>query len=60
MGINNAMANILTHVSKVGQTAFFIELNIAPNYEVLKYTPYLIKENLVQSLEKYFDVQNSS
>lgn len=43
LGVLNAMANICTFRNKGENDDFRIELSIAPNYEILKYTPYLLK-----------------
>lgn len=51
------MANICSYKGKFRDDTFVIELSIAPNYEILKYTPYLMKENLVGSLSQFIKMQ---
>lgn len=57
LGVLNAMANICTFRNKGGNDDFRIELSIAPNYEILKYTPYLLKENLIGSVDNFTNIQ---
>jgi hypothetical protein len=53
----NAIANICSYKDKFRDEAFVIELSIAPNFEILKYTPYLMKENLVGALSHLIRMQ---
>jgi hypothetical protein len=56
MGINKAIAGIYSFKER-HMNQFEIELKLVPNYEVLKFTPYLIKENLIEALRNYSDIQ---
>lgn len=56
MGINKAIAGIYSFRERY-MNEFEIELKLVPNYEVLKFTPYLIKENLIEALRNYSEIQ---
>jgi hypothetical protein len=57
LGIMGALANLCTYRSKHEKAAFKVELCIAPNFEIIKYTPYLLKENLMAALDNFLKVQ---
>lgn len=58
LGIMKALANLCTYRDRQKESsAFRVELCISPNYEILKYTPYLLKENLMAALNSYLKIQ---
>jgi hypothetical protein len=57
LGIMNALANICTYRSRRGEGTFRVDLCIAPNFEIIKYTPYLLRENLMAALDNFLKVQ---
>lgn len=57
LGIMSALAKICTYRSRHEKDPFQVGLSIAPNFEIIKYTPYLLKENLLVALENFLKVQ---
>ena len=56
LGIRHVIANVHGFRESHG-SELMVEIEIAPDMEVIQYTPYLIEENLVQAVSAYCEIQ---